>query len=141
MCTYWLDEELVWGVEMVIEEPSSPENSAEARWAEFTGEMNTCSLSGPGWALLCGWGSSSVPGEENRLIHRKHRKRLNSASVTAKARAKQSLQDNQVSGMKCIKMYPRRDPAGDLPGRGRGLPQRRGDKAASEEDNLRAEEG
>lgn len=58
------------GREVVIEEPSNPGNPAEARWTEFTGEMNTCSLFGPGWALLFGWGSSSVPVEENKLIQR-----------------------------------------------------------------------
>lgn len=67
---YWLDEELVWGVEVVLEEPSSSGNPGEARWTEFTGKMNTCRLFGPGGALLCGWGSRSVPVEENRLIRR-----------------------------------------------------------------------
>lgn len=71
-----------------------------------------------------------------------HRKRLNSAGVTAKARAKPAVQDNQVSGMECIEMYQRGDQRGDSwAGRGRVLPQRQGDREAPEEDNLRVEEG
>lgn len=71
-----------------------------------------------------------------------HRKRLNSAGVTAKARAKQAVQDNQVSAMECIEMYQRRDQRGDSwAGRGRVLPQRQGGREAPEKDNLRVEEG
>lgn len=70
-------------------------------------------------------------GGERADPETKHRERLNSAWVTEKARAKQGLQDNQVSRMKGIKMYPRRegikmyprrDRVGDSPGgKGKGF--------------------
>lgn len=64
----------------------------------------------PGTALRVGEQQCPSGGEQaDSQTKSKHRKRLNSAGVTAKARAKQAVQDNQVSAMECIEMYQRRE--------------------------------
>lgn len=72
----------------------------------------------PGTALRVGEQQCPSGGEQaDSQTKSKHRKRLNSAGVTAKARAKQAVQDNQVSAMECIEMYQRRACSGAEGGR------------------------
>lgn len=76
---------------MVTAEPSNPGNPAEAWWSEFTREVNTCRLFGPGtnYSVVAG---KKVPVEESRPAHRPStgRETLNSANVTDKTRAKKA---------------------------------------------------
>lgn len=59
-----------------------------------------------GTAFRVGEQQCSSGGEQadSETKHR-HRKSLNSACLTAKARAQQALQDNQASERECIEMY------------------------------------
>lgn len=139
----WLAEELVWGVEVVPEEPSREPSggrhggqSSLVRWTRAV-----CLGLGRGTALRVGEQQFSNGGDQADSDQAQHRKRLNSAWVTTEARSKQALQHNEISLMKCIK-YIRGAVRLEinLVGRGGVLSHGRGDRDVSEEDTLRVEE-
>lgn len=67
-CHHWLAEELFGGMELVTAEPSNPGNPAEAWWSEFTREVNTCRLFGPGTNYSVVAGKSFQWRRAGRLI-------------------------------------------------------------------------